>query len=121
MPTLASKMVEVDGKQIDVRLLTGVLRIHKDCYRAPYKYISSKTSLSMDRVRSIMEDKCSPEGWELECLSDVLFGDDVEEMLDLIAWSSGSNLGRTMWSKLIDICDWARENPWSGIYKLDRE
>ena len=114
MPTLASKMVEVDGKQIDVRLLTGILRIHQDCYRAPYKYLSSKTSLSMDRVISIMEDKCSPEGWELECLSDVLFGDDVEEMLDLIAWSSGSNLGRTMWSKLIDICDWARDNPCSG-------
>lgn len=74
MPTLASKMVEVDGKQIDVRLLTGVLRIHQDYYKAPYKYISSKTSLSMDRVRDIMEDKCSPEGWELECLSDVLFG-----------------------------------------------
>ena len=52
-----------------------------------------------------MEDKCLPEGWELKCLSEVLFGDDVEEMLDLIAWSSGSNLGRTMWSKLIDICD----------------
>lgn len=40
--------------------------------------------------------------------------DDAEEMLDLIAWSSGSNLGRTMWSKLIDICDWARDNPCSG-------
>ena len=57
----------------------------------------------------------------IECLSEVLFGDDAEKMLDLIAWSSGRNLGRTMWSKLIDICDWARENPWSGIYKLDRE
>ena len=54
-------MVEVDGKQIDVRLLTGVLRIHQDCYRASYKYLSVKTSLSMDRVRAIMEDKCSPE------------------------------------------------------------
>ena len=117
MSTLASKMVEVDGKQIDVRLLTGVLRIHQDCYRAPYKYLSVKTNLSMDRVRSIMEDKCSPEGWELKCLSEVLFGDDVEEMLDLIAWSSGRNLGRTMWSKLIDICDWARENTWSGTQK----
>ena len=114
MPTLASKMVEVNGKQIDVRLLTGVFRIHQDCYRAPYKYISSKTSLSMDRVRTIMEDNCSPEGWELKCLSEVLFGDDVEKMLDLIAWSSGRNLGRTMWSKLIDICDWARDNPCSG-------
>ena len=114
MPTLASKMVEVDGKQIDVRLLTGALRIHQDCYRAPYKYISAKTSLSMDRVRDIMEDKCSPEGWELECLSDVLFGDDAEEVLDLIAWSSGSNLWRTMWSKLIDICDLARDNPCTG-------
>ena len=81
MPTLASKMVEVDGKQIDVRLLTGILRIHQDCYRAPYKYIPSKTSLSM----AIMEDKCSPEGWELKCLSEVLFGDEVEKMLDLIA------------------------------------
>lgn len=117
MPTLASKMVEVDGKQIDVRLLTGILRIHQDCYGAPHKYISSKTSLSMDRVRTILEDKCSPEVWELECLSDVLFGDDAEEMLGLIAWSSGSNLGRTMWSKLIDICDWARDNPWSGTQK----
>ena len=117
MPTLASKMVEVDGKQIDVRLLTGVFRIHQDCYRAPYKYISSKTSLSIDRVRSIIEDKCSPEGWELKCLSDVLFGDDAEEMLDLIAWSSGSNLGRTMLSKLIDICDWARENPCYVMHK----
>ena len=114
MPTLASKMVEEGGKQIDVRLLTGILRIHQDCYRAPYKYISSKTSLSMDRARTIMEDKCSPEGWELECLSDVLFGDDAGEMLDLIAWSSGKNLGRTMWSKLIDICDWARDNPCTG-------
>ena len=64
-----------------------------------------------------MEDKCSPEGWELECLSDVLFRDDVEEMLDLIAWSSGSNLGRTMWSKLINICDWARDNPCSDTRK----
>ena len=117
MPTLASKMVEVDGKQIDVRLLTGVLRIYQDCYRAPYKYISSETGLSRDRVIAIMEDKCSPEGWELKCLSEVLFGDDAEEMLDLIAWSSGSNLGRTMWSKLIDICDWARENPCYVMHK----
>ena len=117
MPTLASKMVEVDGKQIDVRLLTGILRIHQDCYRAPYKYISSITSLSIDRVIAIMEDKCSPEGWELKCLSEVLFGYGVEEMLDLIAWSSGSNLGRTMWSKLIDICDWARENPCYVMHK----
>ena len=117
MPTLASKMVEVNGKQIDVRLLTGVLRIHQDCYRAPYNYISSETGLSRDRVITIMEDKCSPEGWELKCLSEVLFGDDVEEMLDLIAWSSGSNLGRTMWSKLIDICDWARENPCYVMHK----
>ena len=117
MPILASKMVEVDGKLVDVRLLTGILRIHQDCYKAPDRYISAKTSLSKDRVRAIMEDKCLPEGWELECLSDVLFGDDVEEMLDLIAWSSGSNLGRTMWSKLIDICDWARDNPWSGTQK----
>ena len=117
MPTLASKMVEVAGKRIDVRLLTCILRIHEDCYGAPHKYISSKTSLSMDRVRTILEDKCSPEVWELECLSDVLFGDDAEEMLGLIAWSSGSNLGRTMWSKLIDICDWARDNPWSGTQK----
>ena len=113
MPTLASKMAEVDGKLIDVRLLTGILRIHQDCYKAPDRYISAKTSLSKDRVRAIMEDKCLPEGWELKCLSEVLFGDDVEEMLDLIAWSSGSNLGRTMWSKLIDICDWARDNPCS--------
>lgn len=111
MPTLASKMVEVDGKQIDVRLLTGVLRIHQGCYRAPYKYISAKTNMSTDRVRAILKDKCLPEGWELKCLSDVLFGDDVEEMLDLIAWSSGRNLGRIMWSKLINICDWARERP----------
>ena len=117
MPTLASKMVEVDGKLIDVRLLTGILRIHQDCYKAPDRYISAKTGLSKDRVRAIMEDKYLPEGWELKCLSEVLFGDDVEEMLDLIAWSSGSNLGRTMWSKLIDICDWARENPWSGTQK----
>lgn len=108
-------MVEVDGKQIDVRLLTGILRIHQDYYRASYKYISSETGLSRDRVIAIMEDKCSPEGWELKCLSDVLFGDDVEGMLDLMEWSSGSNLGRTMWSKLIDICDWARDNPCSGI------
>lgn len=114
MHTLVSKMVEVDGKRIDVRLLTGILRIHQDCYKAPDKYISAKTSLSKDRVRAIMEDKCLPEGWELKCLSEVLFGDDVEEMLDLIAWSSGSNLGRTMWSKLIDIYDWARDNPCSG-------
>ena len=117
MPTLASKMVDVNGKLIDVRLLTGVLRIHQYCYRAPYKYISSKTSLSTDRVRAIMEDKCLPEGWELKCLSEVLFGDDVEKMLDLIAWSSGRNLGRTMWSKLIDICDWARENPCYVMHK----
>ena len=114
MPTLTSKMIEVDGKQIDVRLLTGILRIHQDCYKAPDRYISAKTSLSKDRVRAIMEDKCSPEGWELKCLSEVLFGDDVEEMLDLIAWSSGRNLGRTMWSKLIDICDWARDNHCTG-------
>ena len=114
MRTLASKMVEVDGKRIDVRLLTGILRIHQDCYKAPDRYISAKTSLSKDRVRAIMEDKCLPEGWELKCLSEVLFGDDVGEMLALIAWSSGSNLGRTMWSKLIDICDWARDNPCSG-------
>ena len=117
MPTLASKMVEVDGKLIDVRLLTGILRIHQDCYKAPDRYISAKTSLSKERVRAIMEDKCLPEGWELKCLSEVLFGYDVEEMLDSIAWSSGSNLGRTMWSKLIDICDWARDNPWSGTRK----
>lgn len=115
MHTLASKMV--DGKLVDVRLLTGILRIHQDCYKAPDRYISAKTSLSKDRVRAIMEDKCLPEGLELKCLSEVLFGDDVEEMLDLIAWSSGSNLGRTMWSKLIDICDWARDNPWSGTQK----
>ena len=117
MPTLASKMAEVDGKQIDVRLLTGILRIHQDCCKAPDRYISAKTSLSEDRVRAIMEDKCLPEGWELKCLSEVLFGDDVEKILDLIAWSSGSNLGRTMWSKLIDICDWARENPCYVMHK----
>ena len=117
MPILASKMVEVDGKLVDVRLLTGILRIHQDCYKAPDRYISAKTSLSKDRVRAIMEDKCLPEGWELKCLSEVLFVEDVEEMLDLIAWSSGSNLGRTMWSKLIDICDWARESPCSVMHK----
>lgn len=119
MPTLASKMVEVDGKQIDVRLLTGILRIHQDCYRAPYKYISSITSLSIDRVRAIMEDKCKADGKELKLIADILIGksEDVDAVLGVLSFvsknSTAQSLFTKVFTKVIKFCDkrWDKCNP----------
>ena len=94
MPTLASKMIEVHGKQIDVRLLTGALRIRQDCYRAPYKYISYKTSLSMYRVREIMED--------IESVARFLFKGELEQNMNYVSRASTEKLAYTVISKIIE-------------------
>ena len=80
--------------KIDVRLLTGILRIHQDCYRAPYKYISSKTSLSMDRVRAIMED--------IESVARFLFKDELEQNMNYVSKASTEKLAYTVISKIIE-------------------
>ena len=107
MPTLASKMVEVDGKQIDVRLLTGTLRIFQDQKKITYHDISSITGLDVNRVSAIMENLCKSDGRELKLIADVLIGKskDVDKVLGVLSLAYQRRTSRSLFTKIIKFCD----------------
>lgn len=102
MPTLASKMVEVNGKQIDVRLLTGTLRIFQDQKKITYHDISSITGLGVNRVSAIMENMRKADGKELKLIADVLIGksEDVDAVLGALSFVSKNSTAQSLFTKV---------------------
>lgn len=115
MPTLASKMVEVDGKLIDVAMLTGTLRIFQDQKKITYHDISSITGLGVNRVSAIMENMCKADGKELKLIADILIGksEDVDAVLGVLSFVYKNITAQSLFTKVIKFCDkrWGKCNP----------
>ena len=102
-----SKTVEILGKQIDVRLLTGTLRIFQDQKKITYHDISSITGLGVRRVSAIMENMRKADGKELKLIADILIGksEDVDAVLGVLSSVSKNSTAQSLFTKVIKFCD----------------
>ena len=110
-----SKTVEIRGKQIDVAMLTGTLRIFQDQKKITYHDISSITGLGVNRVSAIMENMCKADGKELKLIADIMIGKnkDVDAVLGVLSFASKNSASRSLFTKIIKFCDkrWGKCNP----------
>ena len=106
-----SKIVEIGGKQIDVAMLTGTLRIFQDQKKITYHDISSITGLGVNRVSAIMENMRKADGKELKLIADILIGksEDVDAVLGVLSFvsknSTAQSLFTKVFTKVIKFCD----------------
>ena len=100
-----SKTVEIGGKQIDVAMLTGTLRIFQDQKKITYHDIASIAGLGVNRVLAIMENMCKSEGEELKRISEAVIGKDVGLVLDVLSIANKKHTSRNLLTKIIKFCD----------------
>lgn len=102
-----SKIVEIGGKQIDVAMLTGTLRIFQDQKKITYHDISSITGLGVNRVSAIMENMRKADGKELKLIADILIGksEDVDAVLGVLSFVSKNSTAQSLFTKVIKFCD----------------
>ena len=100
-----SKTVEIRGKQIDVAMLTGTLRIFQDQKKITYHNISSITGLGVNSVSAIMENMCESDGKELKLIADTVIGKDVNLVLDVLSLAHKKHTSRKLLTKVIKFCD----------------
>ena len=102
-----SKTVEIGGKQIDVAMLTGTLRIFQDQKKITYRDISSITGLGVNRVSAIMENMRKADGKELKLIADILIGKSeyVDKVLGGLSSFSKNSTAQSLFTKVIKFCD----------------
>ena len=100
-----SKTVEIRGKQIDVAMLTGTLRIFQDRKKITYHNISSITGLGVNSVSAIMENICESDGKKLKLIADAVIGKDVNLVLDVLSLAHRKHTSRNLLTKVIKFCD----------------